>query len=331
MPSLRYDIVRKVRGENVVKKKTSMILVFVLVLIADVAFVYASVRFGLLDALRMGAVKAPSETVMESLIPLDISETQGDVRITLTDVAYDGNDFYIGYNYENLAPETLAMVICESIEANSKRVDIGEWVSGRFCTVPDVFGGLITPPEYQTWTPLSLNPVVNYVEGELIENPGPGEWQVKVTFLIKRFPAKTIVVDTDTYIKETYGWAWDEEADALSREAPGMYEGEFFFLDAVAAHDARLEQVRSFGISVADEDERDPEMWKKRGYLVINSNGGYYGECDQETFPTGYFEEFETVEGREMYNLYVEDAPNSPLEEVGRITLEFTLNSDQTK
>lgn len=102
------------------KPRTGLLIAALLIiLLAGIA--YASSQLGLVDSLMQSQAKwknSPSEALLQSVIPLNVSETLGDVRITLTDVAYDGDGLAIGYTCENLAPGTLAMVIYESAEAN---------------------------------------------------------------------------------------------------------------------------------------------------------------------------------------------------------------------
>lgn len=229
-----------------------LIAAVLLLLLAGIA--YASSQLGLLDALLQNQRnKEPSEALMESIIPLDVSKTVGDVKITLTGVAYDGDGLAIGYTCENLAPGTLAMVLYESAEANGKPMESREF---GYRWVPDAFWwqsvaqGLVSP------TPPPLNPIIENKIGEFLEDPGDGQWQVKVNFLIKRFASEVVVVDTDAYIKEAFLWAWDEGQKALSG-------------GGATAYASRLDRIRSFGIRVAEGDERDPALWIERGYTVI--------------------------------------------------------------
>lgn len=292
-----------------------LIAVILILLLAGIA--YASSRLGLVDALLQNQMKknAPSEALLQSIIPLDVSETVGDVKITLNGVAYDGKGLAIGYMCENLAPGTLAMVIYESATANGKPMESREW---DYYWVPDAFLWQDRAFGMVTQELPSQNPISKYKIGEFFEDPGAGEWEVKVNFIVKQFPPNVIIVDSDEMRRDSFSWAWDEAANTMIGGAAEAYE-------------ARLERIQSFGIPVAPEDERDPDLWVARGYSVINSNGYYYGARKLEGNDTPYFSESQTVEGEQLMGMISEDTPHSPLVEVGIATLTFTFDADQAQ
>lgn len=297
------------------KPRTGLLIAMLLVLLlAGIA--YASSRMGLVDALLQNQMKwnnAPSEALLQSVIPLNVSETALDVKITLTDVAYDGDGLAIGYTCENLAPGTLAMVMYESAEANGVPMESREW---GYHWTPDAFWWRAVAPGLISREAPPTNPIVGHKIGEFFENPGSGEWQVQVNFLVKRFPTDVIVVDTDNYLRDMFAWSWDYEANAPTGGGAETYS-------------ALLERIRSVGIPIAEGDERNPALWIARGYTVINSNGGYYGKQQTDGMVSEYFYETETVEANNMFGATGENAPHSPLETVGRVSIAFSFDSDQ--
>lgn len=299
------------------KPRTGLLIAALLIiLLAGIA--YASSQLGLVDSLMQSQAKwknIPSEALLQSVIPLNVSETLGDVRITLTDVAYDGDGLAIGYTCENLAPGTLAMVIYESAEANGIPMESREW---GYRWTPDAFWWQDIVSGLVSREPPPTNPIVEHKIGEFFEDPGSGQWQVQVNFLVKRFPSDVIVVDTDAYLRERFSWAWDHEADTIGDGAAASYA-------------AQLERIRALGIPVAEDSERDPELWIARGYAVINSNGGYYGKYENDNSVSEYFYEEQTAEAGQMMGIHAENGPHSPLETVGRVTLTFSFDSDQAK
>ncbi len=302
------DMKTPVRG-----KPRAGLLIAAIVLLALMGIAYASSQLGLLDSLLSYTHNEPSEALMESIVPVNVSETLGGVKITVTDVAYDGDGFALGYTCENLEPGTLALVFYEGTEANGVPLVNWEW---GFDWVPNVFQWPMTA-EGMAPRPLKpINPITGYRVSTFPEDPGNnGKWTVNVSFVVKRAKSTPIVVDPDEYIAMSNNWAWDSETNSLTGSAVDDYA-------------ARLTRIREWGIQVAEGDERDPEMWEERGYTVLTSGGMYYKKGFTNGYGQDYYTEGDTLDSYAlMGNARDENAPRSPLEAVGRVTLTFEFDA----
>lgn len=289
------------------KARLSVALALLIVLLLA-GITYASSQLGLLDFL-LREDREPSAQLLESVIPLKKTKTVDNVKITLTGAAYDGSALVIGWTIENLAPETLAMVVYEGTTVNGIPLaddTISSWLPNIFQWYGDEPSALLDSGTAAGFTRLWYTP------GEIAaaERPEEGKWDIQVDFSIQRAPKDYVVVDSQEVFDYVNGYGGDEASHQYMRDL----------------HQGVLDRIAAYGLEIDESGALDPLPWMEDGYTVIDSNGAQF----KSGVYTHTFDRDWAPESHEM-DLFDPSYPDTSPVETGHATLSFSMDSVQAQ
>ncbi len=223
-----------------IPRKPAVSLTFALaaiLLFAGIAF--ATVQFGLLDYL-LGSqpAKVPSD-LLDSVQPLHVNQSSGDIDITLTGGLYDGKRGSLSWEITNRNPAQPVLVELKSFTINRDRGEADSLSTNERLMPP--------PAALADPSPYTLGGGMVF---DVDSPPESGTLDIFATFVVSRPVGELLVADPDIN---------RENADKESE----------------ARRVALKKSIEDAGISIAAYDPLDPfgEAWAEKGHTVVTSSG----------------------------------------------------------
>ncbi len=268
---------QRIEGEKPMKKKWSAGLILVFALIAVGLTALALNQAGLLRYVLSNPDKA-SESLSSMVQPLEIQKEEDGVRVRLTGASYDGEKLALSWITENTRPENPVMLSIQSVSANGQRV------YPNFSDLDESWRPLLFGLQEEGF---DRNAVSGGMIGLVDGPPLSGKAEMALEIAVSRPAGPLVVADEILFDKEDDDGGMRE----YRRETRALLE--------------------SSGMTVANKEELDPEIWFKKGYVPVNAGGGV-------------LEEGAAIPGGSTRHIY-----KQAMKESAVITLRFTLDADR--